>query len=113
MSWSIGDSEGKDKSSGSVEPERISEVVSDVVESESGYIDAGFDVPTGGAFRVMDVIVAQAPRFDPESNRLPEMESVTGLINLLKCHTSRSYLVLPLALQSRTSPTINCIINLR
>jgi len=70
VTWSIGDSEGKDKSSGSVEPERISEVVSDVVESESGYIDVGFDVPTGGAFRVMDVIVAEAPRFDPDSDRV-------------------------------------------
>jgi hypothetical protein len=48
---------------GTIEPERISEVVSDVVESQSGYIDVRFDVPSGGAFRVMDVIVTEAPRF--------------------------------------------------
>ncbi len=39
---------------GTIEPERISEVVSDVVESESGYLDVGFEVPSGGAFRVVD-----------------------------------------------------------
>jgi len=48
-----------------IEPERISEVVSDVVESQSGYLDVGFEVPSGGAFRVIDVIVTEAPRFDP------------------------------------------------
>jgi hypothetical protein len=49
--------------------ERISEVVSDVVESTSGYLDVQFDVPTGGAFRVMDVIVVEAPRFNEGSLR--------------------------------------------
>jgi hypothetical protein len=48
---------------GIIEPERISEVISDVVESKSGYLDIGFDLPSGGAFRVMDVIVTEAPRF--------------------------------------------------
>ena len=44
-------------------------MVSDVVESQSGYLDIGFDVPYGGAFRVIDVIVAEAPRFVPDYNR--------------------------------------------
>ena len=44
---------------------RISEILSDIVESQSGYIDIGFDVPSGGAFRVLDVIVTEAPRFSP------------------------------------------------
>jgi hypothetical protein len=31
------------------------------VESQSGYLDVGFDLPSGGAFRVIDVIVTEAP----------------------------------------------------
>lgn len=63
--WSIADSERGPRSVGTIEPERISEVVSDVVESQSGYLEIGFDVPSGGAFRVIDVIVTEAPRFTP------------------------------------------------
>ncbi len=65
VNWSIADSERGPKSMGTVEPERISEIVSDVVESQSGYVDVAFDVPSGGAFRVIDVIVTEAPRFIP------------------------------------------------
>jgi len=63
VNWSLADAERGPKSVGTIEPERISEVVSDVVESQSGYLDVGFDVPSGGAFRVIDVIVVEAPRF--------------------------------------------------
>ena len=63
VNWRIGDSARGSMSMGTIEPERISELVSDVVESESGYLDLQFEVPSGGAFRVMDVIVAEAPRF--------------------------------------------------
>jgi hypothetical protein len=63
VNWSLADSDRGPKSVGTIEPERISEVVSDVVESQSGYLDVGFDVPSGGAFRVIDVIVTEAPRF--------------------------------------------------
>jgi hypothetical protein len=66
VNWSIGDAGQGPKSTGTIEPERISEVVSDVVESESGYLDVGFSVPSGGAFRVLDVIVTEAPRFETE-----------------------------------------------
>ena len=66
VSWAIGDSTRGPQSMGTIEPERISEVVSDVVESQSGYLDVRFDVPSGGAFRVMDVIVTEAPRFAAE-----------------------------------------------
>jgi hypothetical protein len=68
VNWSLADPEHGTKSVGTVEPERVSEIVSDVVENRSGYLDVGFDVPTGGAFRVIDVIVAEAPRFDLRSN---------------------------------------------
>jgi hypothetical protein len=56
-------------SMGTIEPERISEIVSDIVESQSGYLDVQFDVPSGGSFRVMDVIVAEAPRFADDSSK--------------------------------------------
>ena len=69
VNWRIGDSARGSMSMGTIEPERISEVVSDVVESESGYLDLQFEVPSGGAFRVMDVIVAEAPRFSESAAR--------------------------------------------
>lgn len=65
VTWSIADSAGGAHSTGPSEAERISEVVSDVVESRSGYLDIIFEVPTGGAFRVLDVIVTEAPQFTP------------------------------------------------
>jgi Transglutaminase-like superfamily len=64
VNWSLADSERGPRSVGTIEPERMSEIVSDVVESQSGYIDVGFDLPSGGAFRVIDVIVTEAPRFN-------------------------------------------------
>jgi hypothetical protein len=69
VNWRIGDSAPGSMSMGTIEPERISEVVSDVVESESGYLEIQFEVPSGGAFRVMDVIVAEAPRFSEATAR--------------------------------------------
>ena len=68
VNWMIGDSGRGAMSMGTIEPERISEIVSDVVESDTGYLDVRFDVPSGGAFRVMDVIVAEAPRFAEHSS---------------------------------------------
>jgi len=65
VNWSLADTERGPRSVGTIEPERMSEVVSDVVESQSGFLDVGFDVPSGGAFRVIDVIVTEAPRFNP------------------------------------------------
>jgi len=69
VNWRIGDSAHGSMSMGTIEPERISEVVSEVVESQSGYLDIQFEVPSGGAFRVMDVIVAEAPRFSESTAR--------------------------------------------
>jgi hypothetical protein len=59
---------------GPVEAMTVSEVVSDVVESESGYLDVGFEVPSGGAFRVVDVIITEAPRFTTD-----DQSSLTGV----------------------------------
>lgn len=66
VNWSLADTERGPRSMGTIEPERMSEIVSDVVESQSGYLDVGFDVPSGGAFRVIDVIVTEAPRFNAD-----------------------------------------------
>ncbi|HXC71775.1 MAG TPA: hypothetical protein VN644_17455 [Pyrinomonadaceae bacterium] len=69
VNWTIADSERGPRSVGTIEPERISEVVSDIVESQSGSLDISFDVPSGGAFRVIDVIVTEAPRFVPDNQQ--------------------------------------------
>ncbi|HKE55480.1 MAG TPA: transglutaminase-like domain-containing protein [Pyrinomonadaceae bacterium] len=79
VNWSIGDAERGPKSTGSIEPERISEVVSDVVESDTGYLDIGFSVPSGGAFRVLDVIVTEAPRFESEETIAGEAKRQVAL----------------------------------
>ena len=63
--WSIADSARGAQSTGPSEGERINEFVSDVVESQSGYLDITFEVPAGGAFCVLDVIVTEAPQFTP------------------------------------------------
>ena len=63
VNWSIADPDRGQKSMATIEPERISEIVSDIVESKSGYVDVSFELPSGGAFRVIDVIVTEAPRF--------------------------------------------------
>lgn len=65
VNWSLAEPDRGPRSQGTIEPERISEIVSDIVESRTGYLDVGFDVPSGGAFRVLDVIVTEAPRFVP------------------------------------------------
>jgi len=59
--WSLTDPGNDAESRGIVEPEGISEIVSDVVASSNGELDIAFEVPDGGAFRVMDVIVTEAP----------------------------------------------------
>jgi hypothetical protein len=47
------------ESRGTLEPGRICEIVSDVVVSQSGYLDVSFAAPEGGSFRVMDVNVTE------------------------------------------------------
>lgn len=65
--WSLADPGRKTGgSTGEVEPGGFSEIVSDVVRSEDGQLDVSFEVPDGGAFRIMDVIVIQAPTMGSE-----------------------------------------------
>lgn len=59
--WSLTDPQREMESKGVVEAGGISEVVSDVVVSREGELEVSFEVPDGGAFRVIDVIVTEAP----------------------------------------------------
>lgn len=63
VSWSIGDATPGPSSAGGAEPGRVSEVVSDVVPSRSGYLNVSFEARSDAAFRVMDVIVVEVPTF--------------------------------------------------
>ncbi|MFS8084534.1 MAG: transglutaminase-like domain-containing protein [Acidobacteriota bacterium] len=59
--WSVSDSSRGMDSRGVIKPSQLAEVVSDVIESHSGYLDVSFELPEGGGFRVMDVIVTEMP----------------------------------------------------
>jgi hypothetical protein len=61
VNWALSDLSRGMESKGEVRSSQISEVISDVVESQSGYLNVSFEVPEGGGFRVMDVIVVQVP----------------------------------------------------
>jgi hypothetical protein len=47
------------ESRGMLRPTQMTEIVSDVVESRSGYLDVSFELPEAGGFRVMNVIVTE------------------------------------------------------
>ena len=61
VDWSVRDATRGMESSGSVKPTQMSEIVSDVIDSRSGYLEVSFQLPEGGGFRVMDVIVTEMP----------------------------------------------------
>jgi hypothetical protein len=72
--WSVADSSRGMDSKGVIKPSQLTEIVSDVVESQSGYLDVSFELPEGGGFRAMDVIVTELPvmvssKFSPNPNR--------------------------------------------
>ena len=70
VTWSLSDSETGKASDGRVEPGRMREILSDVVPSESGKLKVAFNLPAGGAFRVIDVIVTEAPRLPVSSDEV-------------------------------------------
>jgi len=90
--WSLTDPDAKMESRGGVEPGGISEVVSDVVVSRDGELDVSFEVPDGGAFRAMDVIVTQAPAL-AASERIPLKTPSTEALNPQRAikNSRRSY----------------------
>jgi hypothetical protein len=71
ITWSIADVSRGRESKGYVQTSQMTEIVSDVVESQSGYLDVSFEVAEGGGFRVMDVIVTEVPA---RLNRNPERD---------------------------------------
>lgn len=59
LAWSLADAAKGMESRGLIRPTQMTEIVSDVVESRSGYLDVAFELPEAGGFRVMNVIVTQ------------------------------------------------------
>jgi hypothetical protein len=59
VTWSLADAEKGMESRGMIKPTQMTEIVSDVVESRSGYLDVAFELPEAGGFRVMNVIVTE------------------------------------------------------
>jgi hypothetical protein len=59
IAWSLADASRGMDSRGMIKPSLMSEVISDVVESRSGYVDVSFELQVAGGFRVMDVIVIE------------------------------------------------------
>jgi hypothetical protein len=77
--WSVADSSRGMDSKGVIKPSQLTEVISDVVESHSGYLDVSFELPEGGGFRVMDVIVTELP-----ANFLEQTALVTTNLQQMK-----------------------------
>ncbi len=69
--WSLADTSRGMESRGALKPSQVSEVISDVVESRSGYLDASFELTEAGGFRVMDVIVTEVPSDAVENRQHP------------------------------------------
>lgn len=61
VNWTLADSARGMDSKGLLRPTQMSEIVSDVVESRSGYLDVSFELAEAGGFRVMNVIVTELP----------------------------------------------------
>lgn len=59
LSWSLADAEKGMESHGLIKPTQMTEIMSDVVESRSGYLDVSFELPEAGGFRIMNVIVTE------------------------------------------------------
>jgi len=81
--WSVADSSRGMDSRGVIKPSQLTEIVSDVVESQSGYLDVSFELPEDGGFRAMDVIVTEMPtngleQISPNLNRDSNKLSVAG-----------------------------------
>ena len=57
--WKLADAARGMDSKGVIKPTQMKEIVSDVVESRSGYLDVSFELVEAGGFRVMNVIVIE------------------------------------------------------
>ena len=59
VTWSMADAVKGMESHGIVRPTQMTEIVSDVIENHSGYLDVSFELPEAGGFRIMNVIVTE------------------------------------------------------
>jgi len=75
LNWSVADSARGMESRGMVRPTQMTEIVSDIVESRSGYLDVAFELPEAGGFRVMNVIVTEL-----SSNAIEHMQKTIPTI---------------------------------
>lgn len=78
--WTVGDASSGRASVGGAEPGRVSEVLSDVVPSASGYLNVSFEARSDAAFRVMDVIVVEAPTFKRSEPLVMNAPGSTGSV---------------------------------
>ena len=76
LNWSVADSARGMESRGTVRPTQLTEILSDIVESRSGYLDVSFELPEAGAFRVMNVIVTEL-----SSNAVKHMQQTIPTID--------------------------------
>ena len=78
VTWSLADAVKGMESHGLVRPTQMMEIVSDVVENHSGYLDVSFGLAEAGGFRVMNVIVIElGPDAVQQMQRtLPVIDSV-------------------------------------
>jgi hypothetical protein len=79
VNWSLADSVRGMDSRGTLRPTQMSEIVSDVVESRSGFLDVSFELAESGGFRVINVILTELPpdAFDVMQRVVPRIESVS------------------------------------
>jgi hypothetical protein len=75
LNWSVADAAKGMESRGQIRPTQMTEIVSDVVESRSGYLDVIFELPEAGGFRVMNVIVTEL-----SSNLVEQMQRTVPAI---------------------------------
>jgi len=75
LKWSLVDAAKGMESRGLIRPTQMTEVLSDVVESRSGYVDVSFELSEAGGFRVMNVIVTEL-----SSNAVQHMQQTIPVI---------------------------------
>jgi len=78
VEWSVADAVKGMQSHGTVRPTQMTEIVSDVVETHSGYLDVTFALPEGGGFRVLNVIVTELG-----SNAVQQMQRSVPLVETI------------------------------
>ena len=78
LTWTFSDPVKGMESRGVIRPTQMTEIVSDVIDSHSGYLDVSFELPEAGGFRVMNVIVTELDRnvLQHMQRSVPKIETV-------------------------------------